>query len=149
MRLSFTVPGIAAGQGSKRSVGGGVMVESSRALPAWRDHVTQLARVAIDGLEGFPIAGQAVNLDLTFRFPRPKSHYRSGRHAGELKLDCPVWVTKAPDADKIARAVGDSLTAAGVWRDDALVATLHVRKVYADARGPGVDITVQTLPVTA
>lgn len=148
MRLSFTVPGIAAPQGSKRHVGRGIMVESSKALPAWRDHVTQIARAAVvDGLF-FPLAGTAVNLDLTFRLPRPKSHYRTGKHAGELKFDCPVFVQKTPDLSKLIRAVEDALTQAGVWVDDSQVATIHARKVYADGRGPGCDVTVQTLPVT-
>ena len=148
MKVSFTVPGIAAPQGSKRHVGHGIMVESSKALPAWRDGIIHAARQAIDGLDGYPIA-LPLNLDLTVRFPRPKSHYRTGKHAGQLKLDAPVWVNKAPDLDKLVRAVCDALTAAGVWIDDSQVATLHARKCYVDFRGPGCDITVQTLPVTA
>jgi len=38
----FEVPGIPAPQGSKRHVGGGRMVESSRSLPEWRASVAWL-----------------------------------------------------------------------------------------------------------
>ena len=39
--------------------------------------------------------------------------------------------TQKPDADNVAKAVMDGLTAAGVWPDDAVVWSLEIRKVWA------------------
>lgn len=142
-RLQFTVPGTPAPQGSKRHVGKGVMVESSASLRPWRDTVAWTAHAAHD--HNPPFDGP-VNLNLTFRLPRPKAHYRTGKHHTELRADAPIFNPKKPDIDKLCRAVLDSLTTAGVWRDDSQVATLHARKIYADDNHqPGVDIIVEPL----
>jgi Holliday junction resolvase RusA-like endonuclease len=50
-----------------------------------------------------------------------------------------------PDLDKLIRAVGDSLTDAGIIRDDSRIITITARKLYADDRGPGAVIRVNTL----
>ena len=57
------------------------------------------------------LAANAVNivLDLLFRFPRPRSHFGTGRNAGQLKPSAPFYVRTRPDLDKLARAVGDAL----------------------------------------
>ena len=39
-----------------------------------------------------PISGP-VSVDAYFVFPRPKSHYRAGKHAHELRDDAPTWHT--------------------------------------------------------
>ena len=143
-RLEVTVHGNPAPQGSKRHVGRGIMVESSKTLRPWRDTVAWEARQAKGQTP--PLTGP-VNLNLTFRLVRPKAHYRTGKHHAELRPDAPTFSPKKPDLDKLCRAILDALTTAQVWRDDSQVATLHARKVYAnDNRPPGVDIVVQPLP---
>ena len=42
--VEFEVVGLPAAQGSKRHVGNGVMVESSKALKPWRSAVAEAAR---------------------------------------------------------------------------------------------------------
>lgn len=135
--VSFFVPGIPIAQGSKRHVGRGIMVESSKHLKPWRLDVTALAREAHTGP---PLEDATV--DLTFVFPRPKAHYRTGRHAAELRPDAPERHTVRPDLDKLCRAVMDALTAAQVVRDDATVSALEARKRYGDQ--PGVHVLVAT-----
>ena len=59
------------------------------------------------------------------------------------------WPITKPDDDKLARAVLDALTAAGVWKDDAQVCDLRAVKHYpgphAGQHVPGVLIAVYRL----
>lgn len=133
--LSVFVPGIPAPQGSKRHVGRGILVESSKQLKPWRlDVTTTCAAARTDP----PLEQAAVWL--RFEFPRPKSHYRTGRHAHELRPDAPERHAVKPDVDKLARAILDALTAAGVLRDDSRVTDLIVAKRYGDQPGVHIDV---------
>ena len=141
--LDLFVHGLPIAQGSKRLVGKR-MIESSPRLRPWRDTVTAACLDA--GFTPVPRGVPAMVL-LEFWFPRPKHHYRTGANAHLLRDGAPVWHTSAPDSDKLARAAGDSLTAAGVWHDDAQAARLVVAKRYADdPRRVGVRIRVEAQP---
>lgn len=118
--VSFEVLGQPAGQGSKRHVGNGVMIEASKNLKPWRSAVADAAR---DVADGHPFADGPLTLDVTFRFPMPKSRRKAIRDAGE----CPK--VSAPDLDKLVRGVGDALKIGGLIRDDALIAEVSARKV--------------------
>lgn len=135
--INFHVPGIPAAQGSKRHLGNGVMVESSKRVKPWRTDVRQ---AAIDHCPE-PITGP-VALDLEFRFPRPKSHHGTGRNANQLKPSAPRAHTQKPDLDKLARAIGDAL--AGIaYRDDSQIIQTLARKAWEDDSWPaGVHITI-------
>lgn len=136
--VTFTVPGQPAPQGSKvRNRYGGVR-EANPATASWRADVKLHAEQAMRGLE--QITGP-VEILADFAIRRPKSHYGTGRNAGTLKASAPVWCETTPDADKLARAIGDSLTGV-VFRDDAQVAMWTIWKRYGD---PGVTITVRRL----
>ena len=117
-------------QGSKQGfVRGGrvVLVEAQKQLPAWRDHMTRMLQ--LKQLEHQTAFTTAVNVALTFWLPRPKSVKRQ-------------YATGTYDIDKLTRAVLDSITKAGVWRDDSDVVDLTVRKTYADNHQPGVLISI-------
>ena len=135
---SIFVPGIPAPQGSKRHVGRGIMVESSKALKPWRS--TVVATVVEAGWE--PVLHGPVEVILHFTFPRPKGHYGTGRNADRLKPTAPEHHTVKPDADKLARAVLDALVQSGALRDDSQVARLRVTKGYGR---PGVQIDMEAL----
>lgn len=117
-------------QGSKQGfIRGGkvVLVESQKQLPAWREHMTQMLQ--LKQLEETQPFTTAVNVALTFWLERPKSVKRA-------------YATGTYDIDKLTRAVLDSVTKAGVWRDDSDVVDLTVRKTYADNHAPGVLISI-------
>lgn len=76
-------------------------------------------------------------VELVFKMPRPKSHYTS---KGVLRESAPWDYTKKPDCDNLAKAVLDALTTLGVWRDDAQVCVLNVRKEYAEQPGCHIHI---------
>ena len=129
--LSFFVPGKAAAQGSKRHVGRGVMVEMSKDLPAWRTAVANAARTAHQGRP--PIDGP-VAVALTVYLAKPRTTKFKTYPAGP------------PDADKLSRSVGDSLTASGVIRDDARIVHWDAWKRWAtDDTPPGAWITITEL----
>lgn len=117
---TFEVLGLPSPQGSKRHVGNGRMVESSKTLPVWRDSLTAAAaeQRQIHGTFDGPL-----HLHVTFRCPMPRSRPKRVRELGEAPK------TTAPDLDKLIRAVGDALTVAALIGDDALIAEVSARKV--------------------
>lgn len=130
--LDVFVPGRPASQGSKRHVGNGIMVESSKALPAWREAVRWTTAQAWNRQ---PPITSPVALVLEFILPRPVS---------TPKRRTPPAIKK-PDASKLIRAVEDALTDAGVWRDDSLVVDLHATKRIAGIdEQPGCHIVIHT-----
>lgn len=149
--LKFFVAGLPMTAGSKRAVptpaGTRVIESGSRAVrdakAAWRADIIEAARRA-DGWD--PERGPVV-LSCHFFLRRPQSHYRTGRFAGELRASAPIRPTTTPDLSKLARAVEDALTVAGVvWRDDSQVVSCQHSKFYADAGRPvGVKVQVSAL----
>jgi crossover junction endodeoxyribonuclease RusA len=135
--MRIEVAGIPAPQGSKRHVGGGRMVEMSRAVGPWREavrHETQRAVAAYpdtDEATGWAFVGP-VQVNVFFRLPRPKS---APRHI--------FWPAKRPDLDKLCRSVFDGLTEGGAWADDAqVVSMIAVKKFAMDGMAPGCTIDI-------
>lgn len=138
--MRIEVAGIPAPQGSKRHVGGGRMVEASRAVGPWREAVRAETQRAVeadphsDEATGYGFAGP-VAVKLWFRLPRPKSAPRSV-----------IWPAKRPDLDKLCRAVLDGLTDGGAFADDGQVVALDAMKMFPDERGrlgPGCVIEIE------
>mgnify|MGYP003136777482 FL=1 len=137
--------GIPAPQGSKRYVGNGYMKESSQKVQPWRESV----RVASSkSYEGNPIE-MPVSIAAHFVFPRPKSHYRTGKFAGLLKPDAPQYSTSHSngDLDKLLRSTFDGLSfscGGSVLKDDSLVVSVEASKRYsASDEPPGAFIYVR------
>lgn len=124
MTVSFVSLGTPAPQGSKTPWG----TESNPRTRPWRDTVAHDAREAKNGE---PLEGP-LSLHVVFWFPRPKSHFGTGRNAGVLKESAPKFVIAKPDLDKLVRAVGDALTTAGVWRDDSQAVMVTASKRYVE-----------------
>ncbi len=148
--LTFEVRAIPAPQGSKRHVGNGILVESSKKVKPWREAVRAECVAAMKAnppaLWLNPGWRGPVEVWIDFRLPRPKSHYRTGKMSAYLRDDAPVYVSKRPDIDKLIRSTLDALTASGVFGDDGQVARLTVDKYYAVPAAPvGAVITVRPL----
>jgi crossover junction endodeoxyribonuclease RusA len=138
MTLAFTVHGAAEPKGNHRAllIKGmkfPIVTETNKGVKSWQQLVSQGADLALNAL---PPADRAllvdgVRLSVAFYLPRPKSLPR--RHTAH---------TKAPDVDKLLRAILDALTHV-IFRDDSQVCELVAVKHYA-AEGdvPHVDITV-------
>lgn len=145
--ISIVVYGAPAPQGSKRHVGKGIMVESSKKLKPWREAVRSEASAVHTG----PALDGALVADMVFTFARPKSHYRTGRNAHLLRDDAPPRPIGAPDLSKLARSTEDALEDAGTYVNDARITEYgRLLKVWAgedrDALDrPGAVIRVRRL----
>jgi crossover junction endodeoxyribonuclease RusA len=130
--LVIQVNGLPAPQGSKRHVGNGVMVESSKAVKPWREAVRSETQRIMD--TGAAFGPQVpVCIDLTFWLPRPRSLPK--------RIEYPV---KRPDLDKLTRAVLDGIVSGGAVADDSQVICLVISKHFAgDGRPPGCRIVIQ------
>lgn len=105
--------------------------DSSKTKP-WKQTVKH---AALDAADHLPPLDGPVSVMVTFRLPRPKGHYGTGRNEHLVKNSAPAFPAVKPDLDKLVRSTLDALGEAGVWRDDAQVVQLQVRKVYADRDG--------------
>lgn len=131
--LEFTVPGRPQPQGSKVRGRYGNIHEANDNLRPWRDSIVAaaLAEIRTQGGRGV-VYTEAVTVEAEFHFPRPRSHYRSGKFAAELSARAPKSHGVKPDLDKLVRAVGDSLVSAGAIRDDAQIWRWRPVKVWDD-----------------
>lgn len=138
--IEIRVYGAPAPQGSKRHIGRGVMIESSKKVKPWREAVKQAALdVLFDELvlEMLPPLDGPLVVEFCFTFARPKGHYRTGRNAHLLRDSAPPYPAVMPDLSKLIRSTEDALTDAGVYTDDArIVRYRDPRKVYAGSADP-------------
>ena len=122
--IIYEIEAIPRPQGSKRHIGNGVMVESSKHVANWR----AFARLcAVHAMRGQEIAGKGtpVRVVARFRFDRPRKHY----NAKGLKPDAAMAHVGKPDADKLLRALLDSMSGV-VFYDDSQVCEVVVDKSY-------------------
>lgn len=124
--------------GSRGGRGGHTLIPNNRkALDPWRTLVTLACKgIVQQGVTFGP--GVAVDVDLTFYLPRPKSVRPAARPLPTVK----------PDVDKLERAVLDAMTMSGIVTDDAQITDTSKRKRYADdANPPGLVLIVDTVVV--
>lgn len=144
--LVITVHGTPAPQGSKRHVGGGRMVESSKAVEPWREAVKAAAGRAMTASPDLcTVLRCPVEVEAAFYLRRPKWHYGTGRNALLVKESAPPRPHGKPDIDKLLRSTLDGLTAA-VFDDDAQVVSVTGSKWWQELGGrPGAIIRVREL----
>lgn len=129
--IALTVHGLPAPQGSKRHVGGGVMIESSKKVKPWRQDVKYTALLATQAADDWTLLDGPLAVAMTFTFDRPKGHYRTGRNAHLLRDAAPIRPAGTPDLSKLVRSTEDALTGV-VWKDDArVVEYVRLGKWYA------------------
>lgn len=128
MILAFTVYGVALPKGNlkpriatnARGMHFPIVTESNKGVKSWQQLVKQGASEALNRVDELErrLLTEAVRVSATFVLPRPKSLARKvSAH------------TKAPDLDKLARAICDALTGV-VYRDDNQVCELVIAKRY-------------------
>lgn len=139
LKVTFTVVGIAQPQGSTRAFmrpGSPfpIVTHDNLKLKDWRLLVASAASTIMQRAQVAPLLGP-VSLRVVFALPRPASLPR--RVTTHLK---------APDLDKLLRAIGDALNGV-LYRDDAQIVELLARKVYAPVgEAPSAEITVVAAP---
>ena len=131
-----------APQGSKKHVGNGIMVETSKRLKSWRKQVELRAKLIVDD-----IIKEPVEVDVVFYFKRPLKHYLPN---GMVRQAAPVYITNKNkgDLDKHCRALLDSLTGSA-FADDSQVVSLHAVKKYCETESEtGAIIKIKTINET-
>lgn len=147
--LVVVVHGKPAPQGSKRLVGHGVLIESSKHVKPWRTAVAFAVADAIRAAQAGPASANAAwAVDLIFTMQRPRNHFRGGKHADELRADAPRAPAVTPDLDKLIRSTLDGLADGGAVPNDSHVVELHAVKTYPAGHidsldSPGVVITLR------
>ena len=127
--IQFFVTGKPAPQGSKKSVGRGRFIEASKYLPDWRAAVVSAAR---QSYQGEPL-DVPVRVRIIVFLDQPKK---------------PKYIlapATPPDVDKIARGILDSLKIGGIYRDDALVVSLEIDKMWSVDGMQGSFVSVITI----
>lgn len=139
--LEIVVYGRPAPQGSKRHVGGGRMIESSKHVKPWRDDVKAAAETWLAQRRPWTPLDGPIAVRMVFTLPKPLSAPKRRR----------TWPHRIPDVSKLIRSTEDALTAAGVWADDARVVEYdRAAKVYPGEdpealESPGARITIRLL----
>ena len=101
--------------------------------PSAKDKADFLEKVRATGqLPEVPL-DQPLRVSLVFFMPRAKSHFRTGRFAGQLKGGAPVHHVSVPDVDNLAKFVLDALNTY-MFVDDSRIVEIHCRKVYAEGQ---------------
>ena len=137
--ISFVVYGLPAPQGSKRHMGNGVMVESSKAVKPWRQDVKHAALASVPN-DWNTLA--PVTISVVFRFKRPQGHI--GKRG--LKPSSPQHCTSARsgDIDKLCRATLDALTGVAFDDDRQVISLIASKRYTIDNEPQGALITIST-----
>jgi crossover junction endodeoxyribonuclease RusA len=134
--MRIEVYGSPAGQGSKRYVGNGLMIESSKKVKPFREAV-KWAVLEAKPYDGFMFHGP-VAVMMTFTMKKSKSAPKTRT----------TYADRAPDLDKMLRAAFDACTQSGIWEDDARVVLCLCAKVFPNEGrdslpSPGVVIRIE------
>lgn len=109
----------------------------SKDMQAWKKALDDaLSEIPAQGLDG------PMHVELAFRLPRPKSHYRTGKFSHLLKDSAPGDHQSRCDIDNITKVVLDKITRSGYWVDDSSVVFLSARKRWAYCESSGCEIRV-------
>lgn len=121
MNLVFEVRGIPGAQGSKRHVGNGILIESSKKVKPWRQDVKTAAEAALIASDIWELGYRGpVVIELDFHFAHPRSHFLTSGNG--LRRNVPPYPGRGKgDADKLQRSTFDALKEAGVIADDSQI----------------------------
>lgn len=138
------VHGIPVAQGSMVRSVFGLRYYNHKALMDWRHSVMkELVHARPDGWDD----AAPIEVIATFVFPRPASHFGTGKNASRLRPSAPEHKVTAPDLDKLTRACGDAIEEAGIVSNDAQICGWEVLKRYAEtSETPGALLSIMRLP---
>jgi Holliday junction resolvase RusA-like endonuclease len=128
-KLKMTPPTATAQQKGERVVGGYIHHYKKK-------NVAQAEAILRDALLPYvpeePITDKPISMCTVWMFPYPKS---AKRHE-------PGWYRRKitrPDTDNLNKLLKDVMTDMGFWKDDALICTELIMKVYSDEPGILID----------
>ena len=87
-----------------------------------------------------------VSLRCEFVFPRPMTHYGTGKNIDKVKDSAPTHHIVMPDLDKLIRSIGDAISTGRVLlRNDSLITSVYAVKRYALDDFLGAIITITAI----
>jgi len=130
--LTFTIPGIPVAKGRPKAttINGMARMYTPAKTVAYESAVAMFARQAMGAAE--PIPGP-VAVSIVATWPIPASWSKKRREGAK-------WKTSKPDADNVAKAIGDACNGI-VWQDDSQVVDLRCVKLYGAVPGVLVEVT--------
>jgi Holliday junction resolvase RusA-like endonuclease len=144
--FTFRVLGTPVPQGSVKAYSSRqIVANNEHALGSWRSDVASAAQRAKPG--DWDI-NAAISLRCEFVFPRPLSHYGTGKNSTKLKPSAPRYHVKTPDVDKLVRGVADSIgdaVARVLLNNDSQIVSIYAAKRYSTDDFLGAIITVTAL----
>ena len=147
MEITFTILGDPKAQQRHRTYtrgrGGKLLPFALQVDPSKTDKADVLAQIVQHRPES-PWSGP-VQLVVEWVFARPKSHFRTGKHAGELRPDAPIFCDKRPDIDNLEKMLLDAMN--GVFfLDDGQIAGVVATKTYSELpERPRTEVTLRRL----
>ena len=72
-----------------------------------------------------------IELLFVFYFPRPKSHYRTGKRSHVRKAKAPVYHSVKPDIDNLIKFYSD-LFSKNFYKDDSQICSIQAIKAYSN-----------------
>lgn len=147
IEIRFFVPGFPAPGGSKTGFAikkGGIYTGRVAIIDAggkrtkeWRQQVSAAAMEAMKQANSVPLTG-AIEVELIFQMPRPKSHFASSGTA--LRPSAPLQHVTRPDCLKLARSTEDAMTGK-CYADDAQIVKETISKAFGGQ--PGCWVTIR------
>ena len=132
-KLKMTPPTATAQQKGERVVGGYIHHYKKKNVAAAE---AILRDALLPYVPETPIEGKPVQLWAIWEFPYPKSAKKHNPGWGR-------WKITRPDTDNLNKLLKDVMTDMGFWKDDALICSEIVEKLYADE--PGIMICIRIM----
>ena len=126
--ITITIPGNPIAKKRPRFVRRGKFNMTYNAQETEEGLVIVQAMQQMNGVK--PICGP-VDVFISFRIGRPRSHYGTGKNSNVVKQSAPEWPIKKPDIDNAVKFYLDCLNGIA-WQDDAQVVGLRSIKSWGD-----------------
>lgn len=108
-----------------RRLGDRVIIYDPKTAEPWRKAVAYAVRECVE----FPYE-EPLDLTLTFYFPRPKSHYGTGKNSGRIKGSAPKHHAQKIDIDNAIKSTLDAMNMV-LYLDDKQVTRVIAQKLWA------------------
>ena len=139
--IEFIIHGNPVAQGRPRfaRIGNHVRAYDPAKSRSWKESV-RWAAVEGMNMKRHSLFTEALAVEITFWFQRPRGHYGTGKKAGFVKDSAPRHHTIKPDVENCVKGVLDGMKGI-VYRDDSQVVMLIAKKRYTtDAPFTEVDV---------
>ena len=138
MIKTIYIPGVPDSKMRPRATKNGHMYDPNAAKKE-----ASIQKAQVTGYKGVFKGALRVNFD--FVFPRPKSHYRTGKNAGTLRPDAPEYCCNSKDFDNLEKFYCDSFNFIH-YVDDRQIVAASTFKTWAEfEKTPHVKMTIKAL----